>query len=151
MIATQFFFTLCTIGVFLSLILVLLFFLCAGPDQKFFLLLIRVSFTGPNIVQLIINTYYSNHSQTIGYLQLACGICGGIAVIVFACFGNKDKWMPDHANNWFGWSFILAAIGSVACGICASLFLTEAHVQMRKLRQFKESQARFELEHETKA
>lgn len=59
--------------------------------------------------------------------------------------------MPDHANNWFGWSFILAAIGSVACGICASLFLTEAHVQMRKLRQFKESQARFELEHETKA
>uniref|UniRef100_U5EWM7 Uncharacterized protein n=1 Tax=Corethrella appendiculata TaxID=1370023 RepID=U5EWM7_9DIPT len=123
MIATQFFFTLCAIGVILSLILVLLFFLCAGPDQKHFVLLIRV----------------------IGLLLLAAGICGGIGVVVFACFGNKDKWMPEHANNWFGWSFILAVIGSCACGVASALFLTEAHVQARKIRQFKESQSKFEL------
>lgn len=43
MIATQFFFTLCFIGILVSLVLVLLFFLCAGPDQKKFVLLIKVS------------------------------------------------------------------------------------------------------------
>lgn len=42
MIATQFFFTLCLISVIVSLGLVLLFFLCAGPDQKHFVLLIKV-------------------------------------------------------------------------------------------------------------
>jgi hypothetical protein len=128
MIATQFFFTLCFIGIFASLILVLLFFLCAGPDQKHFLLLIKI----------------------IAFLLLGTGICGGIAVIVFASLGNRDKWMPGYANNWFGWSFILACIGSVASGVASSLFFTEHHAQSRRLRQFKESQARFELEHETK-
>lgn len=59
--------------------------------------------------------------------------------------------MPDHANNWFGWSFVVAVIGVVASGICSALFLTEAHVQERKRQQLKESQSRFELEHETKA
>lgn len=72
-------------------------------------------------------------------------------MIVFACFGNKSKWMPDHANNWFGWSFVVGVVGVVACGICSALFLTEAHVQARKRKQMKESQTRFELEHETKA
>lgn len=43
MIATQFFYTLCLIGIVVSLCLVLLFFLCAGPDQKHFVLLIKVS------------------------------------------------------------------------------------------------------------
>jgi PMP-22/EMP/MP20/Claudin tight junction len=71
--------------------------------------------------------------------------------LTFAIWGNKDKWMPQHANNWFGWSFILAVIGSVSCGVASSLFLTEAHIQCRKRRQLKESQARFEIEHESKA
>jgi hypothetical protein len=42
MIITQFFMTLSFIGVFVSLILVLLYFLCGGPDQKHFLILIKV-------------------------------------------------------------------------------------------------------------
>lgn len=129
MIATQFFYTLCTIGVILSMIMVLFFFLCAGPDQKFFLKLIR----------------------TMGFVTLASGISGGIGVIVFAIFGNKDKWMPEHANNWFGWSFILACIGAVALGVAATLFLTEAHVQSNKRRQLKESQTRFQIDSESKA
>ncbi|XP_063709849.1 claudin domain-containing protein 1 isoform X2 [Culicoides brevitarsis] len=129
MIATQFFFTLTFIGILVSLVLVLLFFLCAGPDQKRFVLLIRV----------------------IGFLLLGCCVCGSIAVIVFACFGNRGKWMPDHANNWFGWSFVVAVVGVVASGIASALFLTESHVQARKREQLKESQSRFELEHETKA
>jgi len=42
-------------------------------------------------------------------------------------------------------------IGVVASLIASSLFLTEANVQAKKQKQFKESQTRFELEHETKA
>ncbi|XP_037922264.1 uncharacterized protein LOC119658716 isoform X2 [Hermetia illucens] len=129
MIATQFFFTLCLVGVLVSLILVLLFFLCAGPDQKHFVLLITV----------------------IGFILLTSGVSGAIAVIVFACFGNTHNWMPNHSNNWFGWSFGMAVVGSVMCIVASTLFLTESHVQRRKREQFKESQTRFELERETKA
>ncbi|CAG9804972.1 unnamed protein product [Chironomus riparius] len=128
MIFTQFFFTLAFIGVFGSLILVLLYFLCGGPDQKYFLLMLKIT----------------------AFLLLATGTCASLGVIIFACFGNRDKWMPGYANNWFGWSFILAAIGSVAALVCSSLFFTEHHAQERRLRQFKESQLRFEMEHETK-
>ncbi|KFB35498.1 hypothetical protein ZHAS_00002271 [Anopheles sinensis] len=129
MVATQFFYTLCAIGVILGMVLVLLYFLCAGPDQKFFVKLIKA----------------------ISFITLAAAVCGSIGVIVFACFGNKDKWMPEHANNWFGWSFILACIGVVACGVSSSLFFTEAHVQARKRRQLKESQTQFQMDSESKA
>jgi hypothetical protein len=44
MIFTQFFFTLAFIAIFGSLILVLLYFLCGGPDQKHFLISIKVSY-----------------------------------------------------------------------------------------------------------
>lgn len=50
-----------------------------------------------------------------------------------------------------GWSFILACIGAVSTLIAASCFLTEASVQHRKRSQMKESQSKFEMEHETKA
>lgn len=42
MVVTEIFFTLCFISVLIGLGLVLLFFLCAGPDQKFFVKLIQV-------------------------------------------------------------------------------------------------------------
>ncbi|CRK98934.1 CLUMA_CG012188, isoform A [Clunio marinus] len=128
MIFTQFFMTFSFIGIFISLILVLLYFLCGGPDQKHFLITLKVT----------------------AYIILGAGACAGIGVIIFAIFGNRDKWMPGHANNWFGWSFILACIGACAAGVAASLFFTEHHVQERRVRRFKESQMRFELEHETK-
>lgn len=91
MIATQFFFTLSLIGSLASFILVMLFFLCCGPDMKHFVTMIR----------------------TTGYILLGVGICGSIAVIVFACFGNTDKWMPEHANNWFGKCFFRYLIRNV--------------------------------------
>lgn len=43
MIATQFFYTLCFIAALIGFGLVMFFFLCAGPDQKFFVKLIKVS------------------------------------------------------------------------------------------------------------
>lgn len=30
------------------------------------------------------------------------GVCGAIAIIVFASLGNTDGWMPDHPNNYLG-------------------------------------------------
>lgn len=129
MIATQFFFTLCLIGVLISTVLVLIFFLCCGPDQRRFLTLIK----------------------TIGYLMLGAGISGCIAVIVFASLGNTDGWMPDHPNNYLGWSFGLGVVGSVACIVTSALFLTEANIQAKKRKRFRESQARFEMDQESKA
>ncbi|CAH0600483.1 unnamed protein product [Chrysodeixis includens] len=129
MIATQFFFTLCLLGVLISTVLVLMFFLCCGPDQRRFVTLIK----------------------SIGYIMLAAGICGVIAVIVFASLGNTDGWMPDHPNNYLGWSFGLGVVGAVACLVTAALFLTETNIQKKKRDKIKESQARFELEYETKA
>lgn len=43
MIATQFWYTLCFVAMLVGLGFVLLFFLCAGPDQNYFVKLIRVS------------------------------------------------------------------------------------------------------------
>ena len=79
------------------------------------------------------------------------GLCGGLAVIIFACLGNTENWMPEHANNYFGWSFGLAVVGSVACIISSSLFFTEANIQKKKRKYLKESQTKFEMDQETKA
>lgn len=127
MIATQFFFTLCFVMSTISLLLILLFTLCCDPEQK-------------RYVQLIF---------TIGYLLLIGGISGGIAVIIFACLGNTDGWMPGHANNFFGWSFIMAVVGSVLTIIAGALLLVEANVQRKKREYLKESQTRFQLESRT--
>ena len=127
MIATQFFFTLCFLLSMISFIFILLFTLCCDPEQK-------------RYVQLII---------TIGGLLLVGGISGGLAVIIFASLGNTDGWMPGHANNFFGWSFIMAAVGSVLTIIAGALFLVEANLQHKKREYLKESQTRFQLESRT--
>lgn len=40
--------------------------------------------------------------QSIGFISLGGGVSGCLGVIIFAIWGNKDKWMPEHANNFFG-------------------------------------------------
>lgn len=127
MIATQFFFTLCFLLSMVSFVLILLFTLCCDPEQK-------------RYVQLI---------MTIGSLLFVGGISGGLAVIIFACLGNTDGWMPGHANNFFGWSFIIAAVGSMWTIIAGVLLLVEANVQRKKREYLKESQTRFQLESRT--
>lgn len=79
------------------------------------------------------------------------GVCGTIAVAVFAIWANDDGWMPGHDNNFFGWAFALAIAGTIAALICGALFLVEATVQKKKRKYLKESQTRFEMEQETKA
>lgn len=129
MIATQFFYTINFLSVLIALILVLLFSLCCGPDQNRFVLLITA----------------------IGISLLIGGVCGGLAVIIFASLGNSSEWMPGHANNYLGWSFGLAVVGVVACFVSGSLFLAERHIQQKKRKYLKESQTRFELEPDVKS
>lgn len=60
---------------------------------------------------------------------------------------EKLKILIENALSSFaGWSFILAVIGVVALIASAICFLTESIVHDKKLRQLKESQARFEVE-----
>jgi uncharacterized integral membrane protein len=71
-------------------------------------------------------------------------------VIVFASLANRQGWMPEQRNNYFGWSFALAVIGVFASLVAGVLFLIEATVQRRKSQDLRESQARFSMD-ETKA
>ncbi|XP_022913654.1 uncharacterized protein [Onthophagus taurus] len=129
MVATQLFFTLCFISVLISTILILIYFLCCGPEQRRFIHLVRI----------------------ISWLLFGGGLCGGIAVIVFVTTANRPGWMPGHDNNFFGWSFVLAAVGVVAILVSSILFFIDLHISERKKRALKESQAKFEMQAETKA
>ncbi|KAF5298492.1 hypothetical protein FQR65_LT01271 [Abscondita terminalis] len=124
MIATLFFYTVCFICMLIGVILSLLYFLCCGPDMARFVTLIKAN----------------------AIIVLIGGLCGGIAVIVFASLANRRDWMPGHANNFFGWSFVLACIGVIAALVAASLFFVEANIQQKKKQNLKESQSRFELD-----
>ncbi|XP_058798383.1 uncharacterized protein LOC131668326 [Phymastichus coffea] len=124
MVTTQFFFTLCFLSFLISLGLIVLYSTCWDQEHK-------------NYINLI---------TAIGSLLLFGSICGCIAVIVFALFGNTDGWMPGHSNNFFGYSFIISVIGSIIGLIASALFFIEANIQKEKRKDFKESQTKFSLE-----
>ncbi|XP_014254938.1 transmembrane protein 182 [Cimex lectularius] len=128
-IVTQFFYTLAFIGVLASFVLVLMFFLCFGPEHKQFV----------------------NLTLLIGLIMSVVGVCSALAVIVFAIWANQDGWMPGHDNNFFGWTFALAIAGTIASLIAGGLFLVEGVLQKKKRMYLKESQTRFEMEQDTKA
>lgn len=124
MVATQAFFTLSFLLCVVTFGLVLLFVLCCDPEQRRYIQLIKI----------------------VGYLLLVAGLSGCLAVIIFASLGNADGWMPGHANNYLGWSFGLAVVGSVLLVIASILFLVESNVQTKKRDYLRESQTRFQLE-----
>lgn len=124
MVATQFFFTVCFIAFLVSMGLIILYATCWDPEQKHYVKLIAA----------------------IGGILGIGSICGCIAVIIFACLGNADGWMPGHANNFLGWSFIIGVIGSVAGLVASLLFLVEWNIQRKKRKYLKESQSKFPLE-----
>lgn len=124
MVVTQVFFTLCFISCFVAFCLILLFGLCSYPEQK-------------RYVDLIL---------LIGLILLVGGVSGILAVIVFGSLGNGDGWMPGHETNYFGWSFVLAAIGVILILISGLLFIIEGTIQRKKRNYLRESQTRFQLE-----
>ena len=124
MIATQFFFTMCFICFIITFALMVLYATCWDPEQK----------------------HYLRLGIAVGNFLMFGSVCGNIAVIIFACFGNTDHWMPGHANNFFGWSFILGIIGSISGVIASILFYVEHNIQRKKRKDLKESQTRFSLE-----
>lgn len=124
MVATQTFFTITFLLSVVSFGLILLFVLCCDREQRHYVKLIKI----------------------IGYSLLVAGISGSLAVIIFACFGNTKGWMPGHDNNFLGWSFGLAVVGSVLTLIASTLFLVESNIQMKKREYLKESQTRFQLD-----
>ncbi|KAI4499512.1 hypothetical protein M0802_005408 [Mischocyttarus mexicanus] len=123
-IVTQLFFTVCLILILVSFGLMLLFILCCRPTEKRYILLIKI----------------------ISYLSFISGIHGTIAVIVFACIGNRNDWMPGHTNNYFGWSFAMAVIGASLALVAGILFTIEANIQNKKRRSFRESQMQLQLQ-----
>ncbi|XP_015184836.1 PREDICTED: uncharacterized protein LOC107070824 [Polistes dominula] len=124
MIATQLFFTVCCLLILVSFGLMLLFILCCRPTEKRYILLIKI----------------------ISYLSFTSGIHGAIAVIIFACMGNTDGWMSGHTNNYFGWSFAMAVVGTTLALIASILFLIEANIQNKKHRNFREFQMQLQLQ-----
>ncbi|XP_063922615.1 uncharacterized protein LOC135137013 [Zophobas morio] len=123
MVATQSFFTLCFISVLVSAIVTLSHFWCCSPNMKQSFLL----------------------TQMNAYILLGGGLCGGIAVIVFASLAIKSGWMPGPPG-FLGWSFALACVGVIACLVASVLFWTDWTVQRRTRGRLMWPQARFELE-----
>lgn len=126
----------------------LLYGLCCGPDQNRFVKLIGLIglillAAGKDCLSLVEN----NGTK---YFHFSIGLCGAIAVIVFASLANRQGWMPGQRNNFFGWSFGLAVAGVFASIVAGTLFLIEMSIQKRRARDLRDSQARFSIE-ETKA
>jgi len=107
-VATQFFFTLCFIGMLISIALTLMYLLC-------------------------IDEYYRvKVLRWIGVDLMAAAVCGTISLIIFGAEGDGRSFMPDWEQNYLSWSFGLAFVGVAMQYVTAVLFLVEARIQMRK-------------------
>lgn len=107
-VATQFFFTICFVGMLIAIGLVLMYLLC-------------------------IDDYYRvKVLKWIGFDLIVAGACGTIALIIFGAQGDGRDFMPDWEQNYLSWSFGLAFVGVVFMYVVAVLFLVEARIMQRK-------------------
>jgi len=107
-VATQFFFTLCFIGMLISIALTLMYLLC-------------------------IDEYYRvKVLRWIGADLMVAAVCGTISLIIFGAQGDGRDFMPDWEQNYLSWSFGLAFVGVAMQYVTAVLFLVEARIQQRK-------------------
>ncbi|KAJ8686581.1 hypothetical protein QAD02_022375 [Eretmocerus hayati] len=124
MVTTQFFYTICFLSFVVSVGLVIVYATCWTKEH-------------PHYVDLI---------KVIACLLLIGSISGCIGVLVFALFGNSKGWMPDQENNFIGWAYVVACVGSILGIVVSILFFVEANIQEKKRKKLKESQTRFTLE-----
>jgi len=107
-VATQFFFTICFVGMLIAIALVLMYLLC-------------------------IDDYYRvKVLRWIGFDLIVAGACGTIALIIFGAQGDGRSFMPDWEQNYLSWSFGLAFVGVVFMYVVAVLFIVEARIMQRK-------------------
>ena len=87
--ATQFFFTLCFIGMLISIALTMMYLLC-------------------------IDEYYRvKVLRWIGFDLMVAAVCGTISLIIFGAEGDGRSFMPDWEQNYLSWSFGLAFVGEL--------------------------------------
>lgn len=124
MLLTELFFTICFLCFAGSFALIIIYTTCWDPEKKKYIELLK----------------------TIAGVLTTGSVLGCLGVIIFAFFGNGENWMPGHFNNFFGWSFVVAAVGSVLGVVASILMLVELNIQRKKQKKLKESQTRFTLE-----
>jgi len=107
-VATQFFFTLCFVGMLLAIAMVLMYLLCI--DDYYRVKVLR--WTGVDL--------------------LVSAVCGTIALIIFGSLGDGRDFMPDWEQNYLSWSFGLAFVGVFLMYVTAVLFIVEARIIQRK-------------------
>jgi len=106
-VATQFFFTLCFIGMLISIALTLMY--------------------------LCIDEYYRvKVLRWIGFDLMVAAVCGTVSLIIFGAEGDGRSFMPDWEQNYLSWSFGLAFVGVAMQYVTSVLFLVEARIQQRK-------------------
>jgi len=106
--ATQFFFTLCFVGMLIAIVFIVMYLLC-------------------------INEYYRvSVLRWTGIDLIVSGAVGTIALIIFGVKGDGRDFMPDWENNYLSWSFGLGFVGVVFQYVSGILFLVEARIIQRK-------------------
>jgi len=107
-VATQFFFTLCFVGMLISVALVLMYLLC-------------------------IDDYYRvKVLRWIGFDLIISAICGTVALVIFGALGDGRDFMPDWEQNYLSWSWGLGFVGVFFMYVVAILFIVEARIIQRK-------------------
>lgn len=114
-IGTQFFLTLSMTLLLIAIFLTWLYCFCSRHHDKYVLLLFSI---GANLI--------------------LSGICGLLGVSIFGAYGDRRDWMPNWEHNNLGWSFALAATGSLMLLPAGALFLIEA--KRFRYRNLQESQ-----------
>ncbi|KAF2901380.1 hypothetical protein ILUMI_04808 [Ignelater luminosus] len=102
-IATQFFLTLCMTLLLIAAFLTWMYCFCSRHHDKYLLLL-----------------------MSIGADLLIAGVCGLIGVCIFGAYGDSRDWMPNWEHNDLGWSFAMAAVGTLLLLPAGALFMVEA-------------------------
>lgn len=124
MIFVELFYTICFLCFVATTALIIIYTTCWDPEKK-------------NYIELL---------KAISGVLTIGSVLGCFAVLIFALFGNGENWMPGHFNNFFGWAFVLAVVGSVLGVVASILMLVELNIQRKKQKKLKESQTRFTLE-----
>ena len=134
--ATQFFFTICFVGMLIAIGMVLMYLLCIDDYYRVKvlkwigvdLLLAGIARDSFKCKESIIKMY---KLQMITF-SLFSGACGTIALIIFGAQGDGRSFMPDWEQNYLSWSFGLAFVGVFFMYVVGVLFLVEARIMQRK-------------------